>query len=414
MRCRCPGCRSARTARKIACPTGRAPTAGTTRDAPSSRFPRAEPLHPERLQSEAWLLLARPDPVRIAVDAMGGDFAPASVVEGSIRAVRELGLTPILVGRREELVRELARLGSSESEIRVVHASETIEMHEAPSLALRKKKDSSIRVACRLVKEGEASGVVSAGNTGAVMVASKIVLGTIEGVDRPALAVVLPTRKGRTVLLDVGANVDCKPHHFLQFAVMGELYARFVLGIEHPRVGLLSVGEEDTKGNEATKEVFRVLSGTSLNFVGNVEGNHVYSGEVDVIITDGFTGNVSLKVAESIVSNLEEMARREIMKSLRFKIGAWLLTPALRAMQKQIDYQEYGGAPLLGARECVIICHGRSSPKAIKNAVRVAKEFVVNSVTDRIHAGIRTLAEAESRLAVTGGRPVGRQVRGSV
>src|SRR5207249_10562169 len=190
---------------------------------------------------------------------------------------------------------------------------------------------------------------------------------------------------GRMVLLDVGANVDCKPHHFRQFAVMGELYARLVLGIPRPKVGLLSVGEEEGKGNETTREVFRVLKDTSLNFIGNVEGNHVYSGEVDVIVTDGFTGNVSLKVAESIAANLEEMLRREVAASLRAKMGAWLLRPALRAIQKQIDYQEYGGAPLLGARECVIICHGRSSPKAIKNAVRVAKEFVANRVTEHIH-----------------------------
>lgn len=344
---------------------------------------------------------------------MGGDFAPASVVEGAVQAVREYGLAPILVGRRDALIAELRRFGSSESEVRVVHASETIAMDEAPSLALRKKKDSSIRIAFRLVKDGEASGVVSAGSTGAVMVASKIVLGAIEGVDRPALAVVLPTEKGRVVLLDAGANVDCKPHHLRQFAVMGDLYARLVLGIGRPKIGLLSVGEEDSKGNETTKEVFRALSGTSLNFVGNVEGNHVYSGDVDVIVTDGFTGNVSLKVAESIVSNLEEMVRREVAGSTRAKLGAWFLRPALRSIQKKIDYQEYGGAPLLGARECVIICHGRSSPKAIKNAVRVAKEFVVNRVTDQIHAGIRTLTEAESRLAMTKGDAIGQRAGGS-
>jgi glycerol-3-phosphate acyltransferase PlsX len=337
-------------------------------------------------------------PVRIAVDAMGGDFAPANIVEGAVQAVRELGLHPILVGREPDLVRELARVGSSTKEIEIVHASETIGMDEPPSLALRKKKDSSIRVACRLVKEGRASGLVSAGSTGAVLVASKIVLGAIEGVDRPAIAAVLPTQTGRMVLLDAGANVDCKPHHFRQFAVMGDLYARYVLGIERPRIGLLSIGEEDTKGTDTTKEVFKVLSGTPLNFIGNVEGNHVYSGKVDVIITDGFSGNISLKVTESIVSSLNVMVRREVSKSMRAKLGAWLMMPALRAIQKKTDYEEYGGAPLLGARECVIICHGRSSPKAIKNAVRVAREFVVNCVANHIHAGIRTLAEAESRF----------------
>ena len=334
-------------------------------------------------------------PVKIAVDAMGGDFAPASVVQGAVEAFRLHGLAPILVGREDELVRELARVGSSRQEIEVVHASETIDMDEPPSLALRKKKDCSIRVACRLVKEGKASGVVSAGSTGAVMVASKIVIGTIEGVDRPAIAAVLPTQTGRMVLLDVGANVDCKPHHFLQFAVMGDLYARVVLGVENPRIGLLSIGEEDTKGTDTTKEVFRVLSATHLNFIGNVEGNHVYSGNVDVIITDGFSGNISLKVTESIVSSLDIMVRREVAKSLRAKLGAWLLMPALREIKKRTDYEEYGGAPLLGARECVIICHGRSSPKAIRNAVRVAKDFVRGRVAERIHDGIRALAEAE-------------------
>ena len=263
------------------------------------------------------------------------------------------------------------------------------------------------------MKEGKASGVVSAGSTGAVMVASKIILGTIEGVDRPAIAAVLPTQAGRMVLLDVGANVECKPHHFRQFAVMGDLYARYVLGIERPRIGLLSIGEEDTKGTDTTKEVFRVLSATPLNFIGNVEGNHVYGGKVDVIITDGFSGNISLKVTESIISSLDVMVRREVAKSLRARLGAWLMMPALREIKKKTDYEEYGGAPLLGARECVIICHGRSSPKAIMNAVRVATEFVVNSVTNHIHAGIRALAEAESRLAPPLGDRVGHPAGGS-
>lgn len=344
---------------------------------------------------------------------MGGDFAPANIVEGAVQAVRQHQIAPILVGRRDDLVRELRRVGSSPEEIEVVHASETIDMSEPPSLALRKKKDCSIRVACRLVKEGKASGVVSAGSTGAVMVASKIVMGTIEGVDRPAIAAVLPTQTGRMVLLDVGANIECKPHHFRQFAVMGDLYARYVLGVERPRIGLLSIGEEDTKGTDTTKEVFRALSETSLNFIGNVEGNTVYSGDVDVIITDGFSGNISLKVTESIVSSLDIMVRREVAKSLRARIGAWLMMPAFRAIKKKTDYEEYGGAPLLGARGCVIICHGRSSPKAIRNALRVAKEFVVNRVTDRIHDGIRTLAEAESRLADPLARKVGQTAGGT-
>ena len=343
---------------------------------------------------------------------MGGDFAPANIVEGAVRAHREYGIAPILVGRENDIARELKRVGSSPSEIEIVHASETIDMNESPSLALRRKKDSSIRVACRLVKEGRAAAVVSAGSTGAIMVASKIVLGTIEGVDRPAIAAVLPTSVGWMVLLDIGANVDCKPHHFMQFAVMGNLYARLVLGIERPRVGLLSIGEEDTKGTDTTKEVFRVLSGTHLNFIGNVEGNLVYSGEVDVIVTDGFSGNISLKVSESIVSSLNVMIRREVAKSLRAKLGAWLLMPALREIKKKTDYEEYGGAPLLGARDCVIICHGKSSPKAIKNALRVAREFVQNRVADHIHDGIQELAEAERRVTGPGGPKVRQEAGG--
>lgn len=358
------------------------------------------------------LAAATPTSHLFAVDAMGGDFAPASIVEGAVQALREHGIASLLVGREPDIARELRRVGCSPSELEIVHASETIDMDESPSLALRRKKDASIRVACRLVKEGRASAVVSAGSTGAVMVASKIVLGTIEGVDRPAIAAVLPTMTGRMVLLDVGANVDCKPHHFMQFAVMGELYARFVLGIAKPRIGLLSIGEEDTKGTDTTKEVFRVLSATRLNFIGNVEGSLVYSGKVDVIVTDGFSGNISLKVTESIVSSLNAMVRQEVAKSLRARVGAWLMLPALREVKKKTDYEEYGGAPLLGARGCVIICHGRSSPKAIKNALKMAREYTQNDVAQRIHDGIRALSEAETRVVETPRQPVGHEAGG--
>jgi glycerol-3-phosphate acyltransferase PlsX len=326
---------------------------------------------------------------RIAVDAMGGDHAPENVVEGVVQAVREIGATTVLVGDEALIRAELHRFAAEEDPgIEVVHASQTVGMDESVAFALRQKKDSSIRVAARLVKEGRAQAIVSA----------EILLGAVEGVDRPAIAVTAPARNGKVVILDAGANVDCKPHHFRQFAVMGYFYARNVLGIASPRVGLLSIGEEVGKGTDTTREVFKVLQETAINFIGNIEGNDVYSGHVDVVVTDGFTGNVTLKVSESMVESFRTAFREEISQSVRSRLGYLLMKPAFEGLRRRLDYAEYGGAPLLGARSCVIIGHGRSSPKAIRNAVRVAREFVESRVNERIVQGISTLTEAEKRL----------------
>jgi len=338
--------------------------------------------------------------IRIAVDAMGGDHAPRNIVEGAVQAVRENHCEVLLVGKESEILSELARLSATtERGISVVHASQVVAMDESVALALRQKKDSSIRVGARMVKEGRARALVSAGNTGVVMATSKILLGLVPGVDRPAVAVTAPAKGGKVVILDAGANMECKPHHFRQFAVMGYLYAQSVLGIKNPRVALLSIGQEDSKGTNVTREVFKVLRETQINFVGNIEGNDVYSGRVDVVVTDGFTGNVTLKVTESMVDALNHAVVRVIRGSYRARLGYLLMKPAIQQLRKSLDYAEYGGAPLLGARECVLICHGRSSPKAIKNAVRVAHEFVERRMSETIAQEIRSLTEAEIRLA---------------
>jgi glycerol-3-phosphate acyltransferase PlsX len=323
-------------------------------------------------------------PPKIAVDAMGGDHAPAAVVEGALAAAREHGHRIVLVGKEEAVRPELTRLGASAGEIELVHAPETIEMHEAPVLALRRKKHSSIRIGAHLVREGQAAAFVSAGNTGAVMAGSKVALGTIHGIDRPAVTAVLPNLRGRSVWLDVGANVDCRPEHIRQFAIMGSIYAREVLGVASPRVGLLSVGEEDTKGNELTKEVFSELKHASMNFIGNVEGRDIFNGNCDVIVCDGFTGNVSLKAIESVAEMLVIFLKQELQSSLMARAGLLLAYPALKRFKKTIDYAEYGGFPLLGVKGTVIIGHGRSSPKAIKNAIRAAAECAASRVNDRI------------------------------
>jgi glycerol-3-phosphate acyltransferase PlsX len=333
----------------------------------------------------------------IAVDAMGGDFAPANAVDGAVQAAREYGLPILLVGREEEVRRELSRLDTRGLDLEVVHASETVAMDESPAAAVRRKKDSSIRVGAQLVRDGRAQALVSAGNTGAVMGTSMFVLGAIEGVDRPALTAVVPNLRGRSVWLDMGANVDCRPEHLVQFAIMGHLYAREVLQIPSPRVGLLSIGEEDGKGNEQTREALKVLKLLDLNFMGNCEGRDIFNGSADVIVCDGFIGNVSLKAIESVVEAVEAFLREEISKSLLARLGFLLSRGAFRNFKRRVDYAEYGGVPLLGVRGCVIICHGRSSPKAIKSAVRVARDFTQHQVNDRIHEAIVDLAKKQQR-----------------
>ncbi|MBI4414544.1 MAG: phosphate acyltransferase PlsX [candidate division NC10 bacterium] len=320
---------------------------------------------------------------------MGGDAGPAVNVEGAVAAARELGLGVILVGVQEEVRRHLDRHDLSGLPIKVRHASEVVEMEESPSTALRKKKDSSIRVAVDLVRNGDADAVVSAGNTGAVMAITLVVLGPLPGVERPAIAAALPTLAGHAILLDVGANVDCKPRHLVQFAIMGNVYARQALGKARPRVGLLSIGEEETKGNELTKEAFRALEEEpGIEFIGNVEGVDVFRGHADVVVCDGFTGNVALKIGESVAETIMALIREEVTADLRSRAGALLLKPAFRRLQRRLDYSEIGGAPLLGVNGITIISHGRSSAKAIRNALRVAGDCVRSRVLDNIRDGI--------------------------
>jgi glycerol-3-phosphate acyltransferase PlsX len=332
---------------------------------------------------------------------MGGDHGPAVVVEGAVAAVREFGASVILVGDQAAIEGEIARLDADTLSLEVRHASQVVGMAESPSQALRRKRDSSLRVAAELVRDGKAAAFISAGNTGAAMAISMFVIGVLRGVDRPAIAAVLPNLQRFTVLLDVGANVDPKPWHLFQFAVMGHVYARDILGVEAPRVGLLSVGEEEGKGTELTREAYEQLKESSLNFVGNVEGRDIYNGRCDVVVTDGFTGNVALKISESLAETLGAMIREELTRDWRSKLGAALALPAFKRFRRRVDYTEMGGAPLLGIDGAAIICHGSSPVKAIKNAVRVAQEWSKAGLNEHIKAAL----EAEvSRSGREGGR----------
>jgi glycerol-3-phosphate acyltransferase PlsX len=310
--------------------------------------------------------------MKIAVDAMGGDHAPREVVRGAVQAAREMDLPVVLVGREELLREELRFLGAGEETIEVVHASEVVEMCEVPGVAIRKKKHSSIRVGLNLVAEGDVSAFVSAGNSGAVMAGALYILRKIRGIDRPAITATIPTPTGPIVLIDAGANVGCKPAHLLQFGFMGDAYAKKILGIPHPRIGLVSIGEEDSKGTDLTRETGALFRRTGLNFVGNVEGRDFFVGKADVFVCDGFVGNVALKTMEGMASALGHFLKDEIGKSALAKLGVLLAGGAIRQVKKRLDYTEYGGAPLLGVKGGVVICHGASDAKAIKNAIRSA------------------------------------------
>jgi phosphate acyltransferase len=324
--------------------------------------------------------------LKIAVDGMGSDNSPLSEVEGAIAAAREYGVHVVLVGKEDILAPLVREKGGSGLSIEIRNATQSVGMDEKPTVALRKKKDSSVRVAAELVHDGTAVGLVSAGNTGAVMAISKMVIGVVPGVDRPALATVLPSLKGHAVLLDVGANVSCKPHHLVQFAVMGHLFSRKIVGVANPRVGLMSVGEEESKGTDLTKVVHKALKELQLNFIGNVEGRDIYNGRADVIVCDGFTGNVALKTSEGLIEAVLKLLRDELSSNLQAKLGALLSQQSFKRLKKRLDYSEYGGAPLLGLKGVSIICHGRSSSNAIKNAIRVAKEFAENQVNANLEA----------------------------
>jgi phosphate acyltransferase len=329
--------------------------------------------------------------IKIAVDAMGSDNSPQSEVEGAVQAARAWAVSIVLVGKEPILTPLLKQNGGDGLAIEIHNASQVVLMDEPPAVALRKKRDSSVRVAAELVRAGKASGLVSAGNTGAVMAISKTVMGVLHGVDRPALAAVVPTLTGHAVLLDVGANVACKPHHLVQFAIMGHLFSKKIVGISSPRVGLMSVGEEESKGNELTKEVHKNLKKISLNFIGNVEGRDLYNGRADVIVCDGFTGNVALKTSEGLIEAVLKLLGDELSSNLQAKVGALLTQQSFKRLKKRLDYSEYGGAPLIGLRGVTIICHGRSSSNAIKNAIRVAKEYAESQVNATLEAELSQL-----------------------
>jgi len=333
--------------------------------------------------------------ITIAVDAMGGDHAPRPEVEGAVHAARDLGLRILLVGRPEEINRELGRHARRGLAIEVVPASEVIAMSDSPTQAFRKKKNSSAHVAARLVQQGEAAALVSAGNTGAVMTVARFVLGTLPSVQRPALAAPFPTsRGGVAVLLDVGANVDSKAVHLAQFAVMGDIYYRVIFGARRPRIALLSIGEEETKGNELTREAHNLLKQMPLNFVGNVEGRELFSGAVEVIVCDGFIGNVALKISEGVAQQIAVMLKKSLQSTLTSQVGSVLSRGAFRRFRRSIDYTEYGGAPLLGVRGITIIGHGSSNANAMKNAVRVASELVRARLNEKIEEELSALPVA--------------------
>ncbi len=332
--------------------------------------------------------------MKVALDAMGGDFAPEMTIAGAVEAVNEYDIEVILVGDRQQLTDSLNGKRHPSNKISIVHTSEVVAMNESPAVALRKKKDSSIRVAIELVKSNLADAAVSAGNSGVAMATSLFILGKLPNVDRPAIAAIMPSLTGFFVLIDAGANVDCKPENLMQFALMGNAYYKAIFGVPDPQVALLSIGEEDTKGNELTKEAFKLLKHSGINFTGNIEGKDIFSGSADVIVCDGFIGNIVLKVSEGLAETIIKMLKREIINVTTGKLGYLMIKPAIRNFKKRTDYSEYGGAPLLGINGTCIISHGRSSSKAIKNAIRVSAEMAKEKVHENI---AHTLGEYAQR-----------------
>lgn len=335
--------------------------------------------------------------MKIAVDAMGGDYAPREIIKGVIAAVDEYDVEIILVGNEQQIKKELNKYTIKEDKITIVDASDVVEMGEAPVTAIRKKPNSSIMVATDLVKNKKAEAVISAGNTGAAMAAAKLRLRSIKGIERPAIAAVLPTETGHTLLLDVGANVDCKPKHLLHFALMGSIYTQEIWGIESPRIGLLNIGEEEGKGNDLCNLSYEILKLSNLNFVGNIEGRDITRGKADVIVCDGFVGNVVLKFGEGLAGSIFHLIKTGISNSFLAKIGSFLMSSVFKNLKKTTDYTEYGGAPLLGVNGVAIISHGSSKEKAIKNAIRVAKEAIENRIVERIEQGVINLGVEENK-----------------
>jgi glycerol-3-phosphate acyltransferase PlsX len=333
----------------------------------------------------------------IAVDAMGGDFAPHHVIDGALAAARHFELGVVLVGRTEAIEAEVCRHPDVDrTRIRIVDAPDAIAMSDAPAAALRRKPRASVLVAAETVARGEASALFSAGHTGATVIAAHSAFGMLPGVDRPALAVTIPTRRGPAILLDVGASVECRPQHLLQFAVMGSVYAHVSLGTAAPRVGLLSIGEEETKGNELTREAHRLLKASSVGFTGNIEARDVYSGDADVIVCDGFTGNVALKISEGLVDTVEALLSEELSATFTMRVGSLLTRRALRHFRRRLDYSEYGGAPLLGVAGVAIVGHGRSSALAVRNAIAMAYRFASNRFIERVEHEIAAATVSHS------------------
>ncbi|MGK7344636.1 MAG: phosphate acyltransferase PlsX [Candidatus Nitrospinota bacterium M3_3B_026] len=331
------------------------------------------------------------DEITVALDAMGGDNAPEAIIDGAIQAVENGGdVRVILVGDEERVDGLLSKRSYDKDRLSVRHAEEAVGMDESPSAALRKKKKSSIHTGVKMVKEGEADAFISAGNTGAVMAVATVFLNTLEGIDRAAIAVTLPTRTGHTVLLDAGANVVCKAGHLYEFGLMGAIYAQYVLDDHLPRVGLLSIGEEETKGNDVIRDAFELLTESSINFVGNVEAKLLYRGVADVVVCDGFTGNIALKISESVAEMISVSLKEMFKSSLRGRMGYLLLRPGLEEFKKRIDHSEVGGAPLLGIDGAVFISHGSSGPKSIKSAVMAAKKFVREDVNGHIRESLQS------------------------
>lgn len=313
----------------------------------------------------------------IAVDAMGGDFGPEIIVSGALEASRLHDIHVILVGDSARLEKELEQANTAKAQFEIVHASDMVHMNEKPSDILRRKKNASIQVACRLVREGAADGVVSAGHSGATVACGMFIMGRLPGVERPALAALLPTEKNPVVLLDAGANVDCRPYHLFQFGLMGDAFARDLLGYAQPRVSLISIGEEEGKGNSQVKEAYELLKmAQNLNFIGNAEGRDIFGGDIDVVVCDGFVGNVVVKMSEGLAASLMRMLKRVFTSGIMPSLGAMLAKKALHNFARTIDYAEYGGAPLLGLKGLAIVCHGRSNSKAMTNAIKMSGAFV--------------------------------------
>lgn len=349
--------------------------------------------------------------MRIAIDAMGGDDAPRSIIDGALVAARHHQIGLLLVGDRARVARELSRHpGAGSLDVQILDTPDAIAMSETASAALRRKPRASIRLAAEAVRDRRAAAMFSAGHTGATVMAAIGTFGRLAGVDRPALATIIPTKQRPAVLLDSGANVECRPQHLVQFALMGAAYARVAFGCGNPRVGLLSVGEEEGKGNELTRDAHQLLKAAPVNFTGNIEGRHVYAGEADVIVCDGFTGNITLKISEGLVETIEALLHAELQSTFGTRVGYLLSGQAFRRFRKRVDYSEYGGALLVGIDQICVVGHGRSSPKAVSNAVTMAVRAVRERLIERLSVATESSVSrsADGSISRSSDRPLNR------